>query len=274
MLGITISNYNNYPVTEQYLESMDKQINKDFHVFLVDVSTEKKSYPSYSWLTIIQTENNGYSWNVNKGTAAAIQAGYANLVEMNNDVEVEASFVDDVLASLAQHKDSIIGAKIYYFKGFEFHKESYSPADLGHVIWYAGGHQDWNHVITIHRGVNEVDTGQYDMCEKTEFITGCFMAFTKKTHELVGPWDESYFLYYEDADWCERAKRKGVSLMYDPSIKIWHKNGQSTEGSGSIVQQNYQEKNRIKFGLRYAPLRTKMHLIKNYLRGKLIPQVY
>jgi hypothetical protein len=51
--------------------------------------------------------------------------------------------------------------------------------------------------------------------------------------------------------------------MYDPSIKLWHKNGQITDGPGSVLHKKYQEKNRVVFGLKYAPLRTKLHLLKN-----------
>ncbi|KXK09115.1 MAG: N-acetylglucosaminyl-diphospho-decaprenol L-rhamnosyltransferase [Microgenomates bacterium OLB22] len=116
-----------------------------------------------------------------------------------------------------------------------------------------------------HRGVNEVDEGQYDNEEMTRFITGCFVAFSLGTYRRIGQWDESYFLYFEDADWSERAIRQGLTLWYVPSIVLWHKNAQSTGGSGSATHLRYQEQNRLRFGLRYAPLRTKIHLIINIL---------
>ncbi|PJC81928.1 hypothetical protein CO007_02130 [Candidatus Roizmanbacteria bacterium CG_4_8_14_3_um_filter_36_10] len=91
------------------------------------------------------------------------------------------------------------------------------------------------------------------------------MVFDKEVIKRVGLWDESYFLYFEDADYDEKAKRKGINLYYDPSIVIWHKNAQSTGGAGSSLHQRYQERNRLKFGLKYAPLKTRLYLIKNYL---------
>ncbi len=81
----------------------------------------------------------------------------------------------------------------------------------------------------------------------------------------IGFLDESFFLYFEDADYCIRALNKNVKLYYDPSIVIWHKVSQSTGGSGSDIQVRYQTLNQLKFGLRYAPLRTKIHLIKNFI---------
>ena len=95
------------------------------------------------------------------------------------------------------------------------------------------------------------------------------MIFNKSVIDKIGYLDESYFLYYEDADWCERAKKAGINLYYDPSIVIWHKNAQSTGGAGSKLHQKYQEKNRLKFGLKYAPWKTKLHLIINLLTDKI-----
>ncbi len=113
--------------------------------------------------------------------------------------------------------------------------------------------------------MDEVDTGKYDKFEETDFVNGALMCFDKKVIDTIGFWDEKYFLYFEDADFCVRAKRAGIKLYYDPTIVVWHKNAQSTGGSGSLIHQNYQTKNRLRFGLKYAPLRTKIHLLKNYL---------
>ncbi|KXK10835.1 MAG: hypothetical protein UZ22_OP11002000596 [Microgenomates bacterium OLB23] len=158
---------------------------------------------------------------------------------------------------------SLIGGKILYAKGYEYHKNRYEKSELGKVLWYAGGIMDWPNAYTLHRGVDEVDKGQYDRFEATEFVTGCLMCFDDALIKAVGPMDESYFLYYEDADWCARTARAGLQLYYDPSIVVYHKNSQSTDGPGSKLHEDYQKKNRMTFGLRYAPLRTKLHLLKN-----------
>ena len=138
------------------------------------------------------------------------------------------------------------------------------------MLWYAGGSVDWHHALTPHRGVDEVDTGKYNSVEATGFINGALLLYDRFVHDTVGNWDESYFLYFEDADFCERAKRKGVPLIYDPSIMMWHKISQSTGGSGSSLHKRYQEMNRIKFCWKYGPLRTTLHLVKNYCVDQFI----
>jgi GT2 family glycosyltransferase len=266
-LAIIAVVYRNYDILEDYLSSLEKQKNQSFHLYMADLSENKKPIKEEAWATVVSGENKGYAHGVNRGLAAAIRDGHTRFAIMNSDTYMENDFVDSIQKSIEEHPHTLIGGKIYYAKGYEYHKDRYDKKDQGSVLWYAGGTTDWNHATTTHRGVDEVDTNQYDKEEKTDFITGCFMCFDREVCDTVGPWDEKYFLYYEDADWGERAKRAGIPLVYDPSIVLWHKNAQSTDGSGSPTQAKYQKTSRLRFGLKYAPLRTKVHLIKNMVLG-------
>ncbi len=265
-LAIIAVVFENYEVIRDFFASLEKQSTSDFHLFIVDLSIHKKPLPIPSFPhTLLSSENKGYAHGVNKGIQAGIENDYRFFCVINDDTYFEDSFVQNVLQSLNIHPTTIIGGKIYYASGYEYHKDRYSRDEKGKVIWYAGGVNDWENSLTLHRGVDEVDKEQYNSCGETEFVTGCCMCFDKSVVEKVGWWDESYFLYFEDADYCERAKHKGVHLYYDPLIQLWHKNAQSTSGSGSSLHIKYQRKNLLKFGLKYAPLKTKLHLLKNYL---------
>jgi GT2 family glycosyltransferase len=75
--------------------------------------------------------------------------------------------------------------------------------------------------------------------------------------------NEDYFLYFEDADWSLEIKKRGLRIVVEPASIIYHKNAGSTGGSGSPLQQYYQTRNRFYFGMKFAPFRTKIHLIIN-----------
>ncbi|HRN69590.1 MAG TPA: glycosyltransferase family 2 protein [Candidatus Woesebacteria bacterium] len=258
--------YNNYTVLQDFLTSLKNQKNKNFHLFIADASTKRKTITADGiQLTVLPIENLGYAHGVNVGIQEAIKMGINKFCVINDDVYFENNFVDTIENGFKEHNSNAFGAKIYYAPGYEFHKDRYTEKDKGKVIWYAGGAVDWNHALTHHIGVDEVDHGQFHTVTETQFITGCFMCFNKNIVDVVGLWDIAYFLYYEDSDYCERIKRNGFKLFFDPRIKLWHKNAQSTDGSGSKLHTNYQEKSRLRFGLKYAPFKTKLHLIKNYL---------
>jgi hypothetical protein len=262
-LAILTVNFQNYTTTQKFLASFTKISLNKYKIFLTDLSPNKKTIKRSQNLEVIQERNKGYAFGINLGIKQAISQGFGKFVVINNDTRVSPSFVTNILESLDKHPSSIIGGKIYYEKSFEYHKNRYTKQQLGTVIWFAGGLVDWKNVITKHVGVDEVDTGKYEKFIRTDFITGCLMCFDKQVVDKVGYFDESYFLYYEDADYCERTKQNNISLYYDPSIVIWHQNAQSTGGSGSKLHLKYQERNRLKFGLKYAPFKTKLHLLKN-----------
>ena len=267
-LAIITVIFKNYTILDDYFATLTKQTDPDFHVYILDLSPEPQKYSYPPYVTYLHDKNGGYAYGINQGVKNALSDGYELFAPMNCDVTIKEDFVENIKKSINKNPSSIVGAKIYYYPGFEYHANRYTKADLGKVFWYAGGITDWKNVFTTHRGVDEVDKGQYEKMEQTTFVTGCFMAYDKSVIEKIGYWAESYFLFYEDADYCARAMNANIPLIYDPEIVIWHKSGQSTSGAASSFQQKYLEKNRMKFGLKYAPWRTKFHLIKNFLLRK------
>ena len=268
-LAIITVVYENYNVLDDFLESLSSQTNKNFHLYCIDVSVHRNKidFKDVAGETIY-AENKGYAHGINIGLKKAQSDGFNSFCIINNDTYYQKDFTDKTLNSILDHPSSIIGGKIYYAPGYEYHKKRYKKYDSGKVIWYAGGRIDWNNCLTPHLGVDEVDKRQHNKVKEIDFVTGALMLFDKNVIEKTGIWDENYFLYYEDADFCVRAKRAGVNLLYDPSLIIWHKNAQSTGGSGSHIHLKYQRINRLKFGLKYAPFKTKLHLIKNYVSGQ------
>ena len=89
--------------------------------------------------------------------------------------------------------------------------------------------------------------------------------------EKIGSFNEKYFLYLEDMDFCVRAKRAGFKIVFQPEAILWHKNAASTGGSGSKLQDYYITRNRLLFAMKYASLRTKLALIKQIIKESTNP---
>lgn len=269
-LAVVTVIYGNYSILKDFFDSFEKQTDKNFEIFVVDFTEKRETFKYPKFATILEGQNRGYAYGLNLGLKKAISSGLDKFVCINSDTYVDKHFVENVSNSLNNHKSSIIGGKIYYASGYEYHKDRCTKSNLGKVIWYAGGAIDWNNIDGCHRGVDEIDRGQFDNLEETDFVTGCLVCLDKEVIDKIGFFDESYFLYFEDADYCQRAKKVGIKQYYDPSLVIWHKNAQSTGGAGSLIHQKYQEKNRLKFALKYAPIRTKLHLLKNLVKKTTI----
>lgn len=120
---------------------------------------------------------------------------------------------------------------------------------------------DWDNVLGGNRGVDEVDLGQYDKTEETDFATGACMFIRRDALEKAGLFDEKYFMYLEDVDLCQRTREAGFGVMYAPKGYLWHKVARSS-GIGSSLNDYYLTRNRLLFGMRYAKLRAKGALLR------------
>lgn len=266
---ISIINFNGRKNTLSCLNSI-KEINRDLYdlsvVVLDNGSKEEFNVQESDFkdikLKVIKSEVNlGFSGGHNKIIEYALKNRSDFVLVLNNDTEVDKNLISQLLKTV-QDGVGITVPKIYFYPGFEFHKDRYKKDDLGKVFWYTGGKMDWKNVVGYHRGVDEVDHGQYEKIEETDFASGCCFLIKREVLEKVGLFDEKYFLYYEDNDLSQRVKRKGFKIIYNPKAILWHKNAGSVGGSGSYLQDYYITRNRMLFGIKYAPLRSKLALIK------------
>jgi GT2 family glycosyltransferase len=74
----------------------------------------------------------------------------------------------------------------------------------------------------------------YDTPTLMDWVSGASMIVTTELFEQLGGFDESYFLYYEEVDFCMRAARAGWECWHVPESRIIHLVGQST---GVTVRQ-------------------------------------
>lgn len=268
---ISIINFNGKKNTLECLKSIDNlnMTGVDLNVVLIDnaskekLDIEEKILKNASLKIILNEKNLGFSGGHNVGINYALSNNADYIVILNNDTILDKNLVYELLNAFDKDlKIGIISPKIYFAKGFEFHKDRYKREYLGNVLWYAGGDMDWNNVIGKHRGVDEVDKGQCDIEREIDFSSGCCMAVKKEVFEKVGFLNEKYFLYYEDNEYSQRVKRTGYKVVYTPKAVLWHKNAGSAGGSGSNLQDYYITRNRLLFGLAYAPLKARLALLR------------
>lgn len=272
-IAIVILNFNGEKDTLECLKSIQNLETDGFELFtiVVDNASKKEFSPPVGGselrtgeLKIIQNkENLGFSGGNNVGIRYALENNADYILILNNDTLVDKNLVLE-LVKVAQSDKSIgiITPKIYFAKGYEFHKNRYKESEEGKVIWYVGGLMDWRNVIGVHRGVDEVDGGQYEKVQEADFASGCCMFIKREVFEKIGFFDERYFLYYEDNDLSQRAKSEGFKIIYSPKAVLWHKNAGSAGGSGSELQDYYITRNRLLFGMRHVPFRSKISLIR------------
>lgn len=277
---IIILNWNGWQMTLDCLKSLSS-INTDglkVEIVVVDngsaddsinkIENEKiKDKNDKLKLQIIRNDKNlGFAEGNNIGIRYALKQGADYICLLNNDTRVDKNFLSELVICAENNPQAgVIGGKIYFEKDHEFHKDRYSEPERGKVIWYAGGLIDWKNVYGSNRGVDEVDKGQYDEEIETDYVNGCLMLLRANVIKQIGLFNKKYFLYYEDTDLSVRIKKAGYSLLYCPKAIIWHINAGSS-GTGSNLHDYFTTRNRLLFGIRWAPLRAKIALLKESAR--------
>jgi len=219
-------------------------------------------------LEVIKNKKNlGFAEGNNVGIRYALENEADYIVLLNNDTIVDQNLVSKLSEVMEGDKSiGIVSPKIYFALGCEYHHDRYTEKDRGRVIWYAGGILDRQNVLASHRGVDEIDQGQYNKTQETDFATGCCMIIKKEVFKKIGFFDAKYFVYWEDIDFCERAKKAGYKICYVPSAYLWHKNASSSDKPGSELHQYYQTRNRLLFAFKYASIKPKLALVRESLK--------
>lgn len=275
-VSIVILNWNRKKDTLDCLESIRNVDSKGIKLELVVVDNASKdgsveafknlSFDNIAYEIVENKKNLGFAEGNNIGVRHSFNHGAEYVVILNNDTIVDKRLITGLVSTARKYPDAgLISPKIYFAKGYEYHPKRYKKKDLGKVIWYAGGDLDWDDVYGTNRGVDEVDHGQYEKVVDTEFATGACMLVKKKAIKKAGMFDWRYFMYLEDADLSQRMKKKKWRVMYTPKAHLWHKVAQSSKIGGDL-NDYYITRNRLIFGMKYAPIRTRFALYRESMR--------
>jgi GT2 family glycosyltransferase len=237
---IIILNWNGVDDTLDCIESLRQLDYKRCEIVVVDngstdgsVPTLRRRFPEVGLIEM--NENLGYTGGNNVGLRYALARGADYALLLNNDTEVAPDFLRRLVE--AAESDPIIGiagATIYYHERPD-------------VIWSAGGAIDWRRGSTCMVGLNEPDKGQFGTEPRTvDFVTGCVLLVRRGVIEQVGLLDERFFAYYEEGEWCVRARRAGFKVVHVPQAKVWHKIPLDARASSTLAHY-YMTRNRLLF---------------------------
>lgn len=173
-------------------------------------------------------KNIGFTGGVNLGIAKALEGGAGHVMLLNNDTVVAPDFAARVLESIAAHPEEVLAGRIREFA-------------TGEVSWNIGRFSRWTgQVIHIYDA---------DYTGEVEFVSGGLMIVPAGVWRSLGGFDDRYFMYCEDMDFCIRLKRAGVRIRYCPAISIRHKTSSSATRSGT-PKEYYRIRNQTHIALK------------------------
>jgi GT2 family glycosyltransferase len=174
--------------------------------------------------TVVQTGRNaGYAAGVNAALRAFGEQGVALIC--NPDIRMRQGCAKRLVDSLG---DGVgIAVPLLYEEGrdtphYSLRRESSVLRALGEAVIgnrRAGRFPRLSELVT--------DPGAYRRPTRADWATGALMAVSAECRAACGPWDESFFLYSEETEYCLRARDLGWATQLEPSAEAVHLGGDS-----------------------------------------------
>jgi GT2 family glycosyltransferase len=245
-IAIIVLNWNGRDLTLDCLRSLAAVTTPHVRIIVVDNASTDGSAGAVrqhydSGVTLIENAQNlGFAAGNNVGIRRALDEGADFVLLLNNDTVVAPDFVEHLLKPMLATPDiGITAPKIYY-------------AEPKNQIWFAGGELSMWRGIARHTGIRETDRGQYDREHDIDYATGCAFLVRRAVFEKIGDLDPGYRAYFEDADFCVRARRAGYRIRYIPPAHVWHRISASTGGQLSRKKASRKLASARRFFGRYA----------------------
>lgn len=235
---LVVLNWNNGADTLHCLRSLELAGVLDAVVVVDNGSTDRSVVEieaHYPRVPIIATGTNlGYAGGNNVGIRYAIDLGVDFIGILNNDVLVEPDFVEPLIGILQQQPEIGIVTPLVAER-----------VDDGQV-WALGSAVSWRTAAVTRQHAGEpINAWRGRLPFQVEVASGAAMLVRREVFDRVGLLDESFFLYYEETDWCLRARRAGCRILAVPSSIVWHKVS-ATLGASSPAIDYYMLRNHLR----------------------------
>jgi GT2 family glycosyltransferase len=218
-------NYRSWPYTLRCIDSLYATGYEDFEVVVVDNDQEAPPEIPRPVRLIRNPQNVGFARACNQGMEASKGE---NVLFINPDTVVEGGFFESLEGFLDENpRAGVVGPKIV---GFEGDVQLTARKELSFLSGILGR----TSLLTRLFPKNPLVKRLFPAAEKltgptaVDWIAGTCMAVRRRTLEEIGGMDERFFMYFEDADLCRRAREAGWLVYYLPQIEVSHHSGASS----------------------------------------------
>lgn len=254
-VAIILLNFNGKKDTLECLSSLKNLTYKNHHVLVVDngssdnsVHEIKKNYPD---ITVLENEENlGFAEGNNVAIRYALEKGFDGIFLLNNDTVVKPDILDELVKGSKKHPKALLGTKIYL----------YSKRD---TFDHLGGMWNEEKASFDLIAAREIDDNKtYEDFFPVDYICGCALFAKREVFKKVGLLDARFFLFWEESDFCMRAKECGYKNLICPKAKVYHKVSASFTG-GKPHTTYFWWRNRLLWLEKNIPIARRRAIYKN-----------
>ncbi|MBW3577813.1 MAG: glycosyltransferase family 2 protein [Actinobacteria bacterium] len=232
-IGAVVVAYESHAVLPPLLASFAVH-EPDVPVVVVDNDSPSGTPPVPDDVELIRLgDNRGYGAAANVGAARLLELEARHLAFLNPDIRLDGRSLSEIAAKLTNlPKVGVASGPVRDSEGHVVHS-ALGPNATMRALWFTSGWQSRRTRMLIKRllsrGVRHT-THLEDALRIEGHVLGGVMVITADCFEDVGGFDEDYFLYWEDADICERVRRAGAEIRIVDCRPFVHAPTTSTPG--------------------------------------------
>jgi GT2 family glycosyltransferase len=195
---------------------------------------------------IASAENLGYARGNNSGVAAA--SGRYLLI-LNPDTVVRSSALGLLVDYMAAHPQvGLLGPQLLWPDQTIQSSRRRFPT-LGSLFWESTLLGQWFPQNRYNRRYQVADRSP-DQAQAVDWLVGAALLIRRESWQQVGPFDETFFMYFEETDWCRRCAAAGWQRYYLPTAQIVHYEGKSSEQAPAARALRFQ-RSKIRYTRKY-----------------------
>jgi N-acetylglucosaminyl-diphospho-decaprenol L-rhamnosyltransferase len=174
---------------------------------------------------IASDENLGYAAGNNIGAA---QASGRYLLILNPDTQIIGDAPTQMLDYLDSHPQvGAVGPQLRYADGSPQSSRRRFPTLVTAFCESTLLHQWFPNNPSAQR--YHMTDQSTDQTQPVDWVVGAAFMIRRTVWDQVGPFDEAYFMYFEELDWCRRCRQEGWEILYLPTAVVMHHEGKSSE---------------------------------------------
>ena len=262
MISIIVILYNSGTHLDKCLSSLIKSLNNSHGIeyeiiFINNDSISYKDIILKYFSEFIYVDNNfnyGFSKSLNLGVRKSIGS---HILALNPDIEVNGLLVKNIFNTFELSDDiGIVGGKVLNIDG------TFQESSRRRIPTFTNIIQRLLYKFNLMKN-NKYNYSEYSSNERNyiESISGCCMMFTRKLYDKISGFDERFFLYFEDTDFCKRAIENNYKVVYNPDVSLNHFKGGSTKFSNYFNVQFHFYCSMVKFFNKHSNLYKKIIFI-------------
>ena len=240
MISVIIVNYNVKKHLSECIDSLYKFNNvQHFEIIILDNNSNEKVddvIKDRKNIRLHSFENNiGFSKAVNYGIK---MSKGSKILLLNPDTIIITDILNIMSLYLEENVDvGVVGAKVMSPDG-KYQLSSKRSFPYIYMAFVRFFYLDKLFYRSRFFGRYNYSFINNDIAMEVDSVSGACMMFRKKITDYIDDFDENFFLYFEDTDFCYRVKKHNYKVVYNPDAKIIHKKRQSFYNSDYSV--NYE----------------------------------